>query len=105
MNKLRSSEASRFNQMVNNLTNISTNLATIKSARKDTKFAKETTELAKSLIMQQTLTTMLSRANASKQTFCVCCKAKYHFEYKTDYLQWQAGVLRDSFVSISQYAT
>ena len=87
MDKLASSDDSCLNQMVNDLTNISTKLTTTKSASEDANFAKETTELAKSLIMKQTSTTMLARVTALKQTFWVCCKAKYHFQYKPDYLK------------------
>lgn len=49
------------------LTNISTNLEVVRSSIQDADFAAESTNLAKSRILQQASTAMLAQANASKQ--------------------------------------
>ena len=50
-----------------NLTNISNNLASGKGRIEDADFAAETTNLAKTQILQQASTAMLTQANAAKQ--------------------------------------
>ena len=57
----------RLDSTVNNLTNISNNLAAGKGRIEDADFAAETTNLAKAQILQQASTAMLAQANASKQ--------------------------------------
>jgi flagellin len=52
---------------VSNLTNISNNLQAGRGRIEDADFASETTNLAKSQILQQASTAMLAQANASKQ--------------------------------------
>jgi flagellin len=59
--------SNRLNHTVNNLTNISSNLAAAKGGIEDADFALETTNLAKNQILQQASTAMLAQANASKQ--------------------------------------
>jgi flagellin len=59
--------SNRLNHTVNNLTNISSNLSAAKGGIEDADFALETTNLAKSQILQQASTAMLAQANASKQ--------------------------------------
>jgi flagellin len=59
--------SNRLDSTVNNLTNISTNLAAGKGRIEDADFAAETTNLAKTQILQQASTAMLAQANASKQ--------------------------------------
>ena len=60
--------SNRLDSTVRNLTNISTNLAAGRSLIQDADFASETTELARTQILQQASTAMLAQANASKQT-------------------------------------
>ncbi len=52
----------RFGHAINNLNNISENLASSNSRIKDTDFAKETTKLIKQQILQQVSTTVLAQA-------------------------------------------
>ena len=52
---------------VSNLTNISSNLSAGRGRIEDADFAAETTNLAKTQILQQASTAMLAQANASKQ--------------------------------------
>jgi flagellin len=52
---------------VNNLTNITTNTEASKSRIMDTDYSKETTNLAKSQIIQQAATAMLAQANQAPQ--------------------------------------
>ena len=59
--------SNRLNSTVANLTNISTNLQAGKGRIEDADFAAETTNLAKTQILQQASTAMLAQANASKQ--------------------------------------
>ena len=61
------SYSNRLDHTVNNLTNISNNLAAGLGRIEDADFAAETTSLAKSQILQQASTAMLAQANASKQ--------------------------------------
>ena len=58
--------SNRLNHTINNLTNISSNLSAAKGGIEDADFAKETTDLAKTQILQQASTAMLAQANASK---------------------------------------
>lgn len=70
VNKQRSdlgAVSNRLDSTVSNLTNISTNLAAGRGRIEDADFAAETTNLAKSQILQQASTAMLAQANASKQ--------------------------------------
>jgi flagellin len=60
--------SNRLNHTVNNLTNISSNLSAAKGGIEDADFALETTNLAKTQILQQASTAMLAQANASKQS-------------------------------------
>ena len=57
----------RLDSTVSNLTNISNNLQAGRGRIEDADFASETTNLAKSQILQQASTAMLAQANASKQ--------------------------------------
>jgi flagellin len=59
--------SNRLDSTVANLTNISTNLSAGRGRIEDADFAAETTNLAKSQILQQASTAMLAQANASKQ--------------------------------------
>ena len=52
---------------VNNLTNVATNTEASKSRIMDTDYSKETTQLAKSQIIQQAATAMLAQANQAPQ--------------------------------------
>jgi flagellin len=70
VNKQRASlgaVSNRLDSTVLNLTNISANLNAGRGRIQDADFALETTELAKSQILQQASTAMLAQANASKQ--------------------------------------
>ena len=60
--------SNRLSSVIANLDNISVNLASARGRIQDTDFAEETSNLAKSQIMQQAATAMLAQANASKQT-------------------------------------
>jgi len=59
--------SNRLDSTVSNLTNISSNLAAGRGRIEDADFAAETTNLAKTQILQQASTAMLAQANASKQ--------------------------------------
>jgi len=59
--------SNRLDHTVSNLTNISANLQAGRGRIEDADFAAETTNLAKSQILQQASTAMLAQANASKQ--------------------------------------
>ncbi|XXK30586.1 flagellin [Rhodobacteraceae bacterium nBUS_24] len=61
------SYSNRFDNTVSNLTNISNNLASGLGRIQDADFAAETTNLAKTQILQQASTAMLAQANAAKQ--------------------------------------
>jgi len=58
--------SNRLSSVIANLDNISVNLASARGRIQDTDFAEETSNLAKSQIMQQAATAMLAQANASK---------------------------------------
>lgn len=58
----------RLNYTVDNLTNISTNTAASRSRIQDTDYAKATTELARTQIIQQAATAMLAQANQQPQS-------------------------------------
>jgi len=57
----------RLNATVNNLSNVVTNTEASRSRIMDTDYSKETTQLAKSQIVQQAATAMLAQANQSSQ--------------------------------------
>jgi flagellin len=59
--------SNRLDSTISNLTNISTNLEAGRGRIEDADFAAETTNLAKSQILQQASMAMLAQANASKQ--------------------------------------
>ena len=59
--------ANRLDHTVSNLTNTVTNLSEGKGRIEDADFAAETTNLARTQILQQASTAMLAQANASKQ--------------------------------------
>jgi len=58
----------RLNNVVENLTNISTNTSASRSRIQDTDYATETTALAKAQIISQAATAMLAQANQQPQT-------------------------------------
>ncbi len=58
----------RLNYTVDNLTNISTNTSASRSRIEDTDYAKSTTELARTQIIQQAATAMLAQANQQPQS-------------------------------------
>ena len=60
--------SNRLTSTIANLDNIAVNLSSAKGRIQDADFAKETSNLAKSQIMQQAATAMLAQANASKGT-------------------------------------
>ena len=60
--------SNRLSSTIANLDNIAVNLASARGRIQDTDFAEETSNLAKSQIMQQAATAMLAQANASKST-------------------------------------
>jgi flagellin len=60
--------SNRMDHTVNNLTNITTNLQSGVGRIEDADFAAESSDLAKSQILQQASTAMLAQANASKQS-------------------------------------
>jgi flagellin len=57
----------RFQSTIRNLSNVSENVTAARSRIKDTDFAKETAELTKSQILQQTSTSILAQANQRPQ--------------------------------------
>ena len=59
--------SNRLDSTVSNLTNISSNLSAGRGRIEDADFAAETTNLAKTQILQQASTAMLAQANAAKQ--------------------------------------
>lgn len=61
------SASNRLDNTVSNLTNMSANLSAGRGRIEDADFAAETTNLAKTQILQQASTAMLAQANASKQ--------------------------------------
>ena len=60
--------SNRLSSTIANLDNIAVNIASARGRIQDTDFAQETSNLAKSQIMQHAATAMLAQANASKQT-------------------------------------
>ena len=60
--------SNRLTSTINNLDQISVNLSASKGRIMDANFAAETSNLARSQILQQAATAMLAQANASKQT-------------------------------------
>jgi flagellin len=64
----------RFEAAISNLENTSTNLQASRSRILDTDYAKETTNLAKSQIIQQAATAMLAQANQSSQSVLALLK-------------------------------
>ena len=59
--------SNRIDSTVQNLTNITSNLQAGRGRIEDADFAAETTNLAKTQILQQASTAMLAQANAAKQ--------------------------------------
>ena len=59
--------SNRLDSTVSNLTNVSSNLQSGRGRIEDADFAAETTNLAKTQILQQASTAMLAQANAAKQ--------------------------------------
>lgn len=57
----------RFQATIRNLANISENVSSARARIRDTDFAKETAELTRSQILQQTSTTVLAQANQRPQ--------------------------------------
>lgn len=57
----------RFQATIRNLTNISENVSSARARIRDTDFAKETAELTRAQILQQTSTTVLAQANQRPQ--------------------------------------
>jgi flagellin-like hook-associated protein FlgL len=57
----------RFQATIRNLTNVSENVSGARSRIRDTDFAKETAELTRQQILQQTSTTVLAQANQRPQ--------------------------------------
>jgi flagellin len=64
----------RFEAAISNLETTSTNLQASRSRILDTDYAKETTQLAKSQIVQQAATAMLAQANQSSQSVLALLK-------------------------------
>jgi flagellin len=64
----------RFEAAISNLETTSTNLQASRSRILDTDYAKETTNLAKSQIVQQAATAMLAQANQSSQSVLALLK-------------------------------
>ena len=64
----------RLTYAADNMTNISTNIAASRSQILDTDYAKETTNLARSQIIQQAATAMLAQANQSAQSVLALLK-------------------------------
>lgn len=60
-------KSNRLTHAIDNMTNISTNLSDAMSRTLDADFAAESTNLAKTQILQQAATAMLAQANAAKQ--------------------------------------
>ena len=60
--------SNRFDHVVDNLTNVVANTEAAKSRIEDADFAVETTALTRNTVLQQAATSMLSQANASKNT-------------------------------------
>lgn len=58
----------RMEHVINNLSNVSTNLSASRSQIEDADYAKASTDLAKTQIMQQAATAVLAQANTSQQT-------------------------------------
>jgi flagellin len=58
----------RLDHVINNLSNVSMNLSESRSHIEDADYAKASTELAKTQIMQQAATAVLAQANTSQQT-------------------------------------
>ncbi|MEE2774074.1 MAG: flagellin [Pseudomonadota bacterium] len=60
--------SNRFNHIIDNLTNVVANTESAKSRVEDADFAVETTRLTRNQILQQAATSMLTQANAQKNT-------------------------------------
>ena len=65
---------SRFEHASQNLTNISQNMVASRSRIEDADYAAETTELARTQIIQQAGTAMLAQANQAKETVLALLK-------------------------------
>jgi len=78
VNTQRAKIGAAINQMTygaDNLGNLSTNLSASRSSIMDTDYAVETSELAKSQIIQQAATAMLSQANQQASGILTLLKA------------------------------
>jgi flagellin len=60
--------SNRFDHIVDNLTNVVANTETAKSRIEDADFAVETIQLTRNTVLQQAATSMITQANASKNT-------------------------------------
>jgi flagellin len=60
--------SNRFDHIVDNLTNVIANTEAAKSRILDADFAVETTQLTRNTVLQQAATSMITQANASKNT-------------------------------------
>ena len=60
--------SNRFNHIVDNLTNVIANTEASRSRVQDADFAIETTQLTRNTVLQQAATSMITQANASKNT-------------------------------------
>ena len=60
--------SNRFNHIIDNLTNVVANTEASKSRVEDADFAVETTQLTRNTVLQQAATSMITQANASKNT-------------------------------------
>ena len=60
--------SNRFDHVVDNLTNVIANTEAAKSRILDADFAVETTQLTRNTVLQQAATSMITQANASKNT-------------------------------------
>jgi flagellin len=74
MNKVNATRATmgavmnRLDHVINNLTNVSMNMSASRSQIEDADYAKASTDLAKTQIMQQAATAVLAQANTSQQS-------------------------------------
>lgn len=74
MNKINATRATmgavmnRLDHVINNLTNVSMNMSASRSQIEDADYAKASTDLAKTQIMQQAATAVLAQANTSQQS-------------------------------------
>ena len=89
--------------MVSNLTNISNNLQAGLGRIEDADFAAETTNLARTQILQQASTAMLAQANAAKQnvlrsTSRLIIARKVNKKPACGLLSWRIPKIADIFI-------